>query len=247
MTRPVAIPALPDLVRVDDWPQVLTRALEGKPPVEMSLVKYDLQTHGLSRTELQAAGLTWTLPAEVPAEQAWPMAQSMAQALHVLTRATRRVGASSPSHEERLASKSRDFSVANTFERRFLEAIANREGFQCIESTHTELVWRHEEAHMEPRWGLLCFGRRHWGWATSHEQGYVATTVLHVPISLMPFQLSEAAELCRALLTIAGDGVFYPPSRTGTCRFCKQTFDGIDLHDDTCCHSCAETHLGVIH
>lgn len=241
------MPSLPNSVLVDDWPQVIARALEGEPPVEMSLVKYDRQADGLSRAELHAAGLIWKLPGEIPAEQAWPLAQSLAHALRVLTRATRRVGASSPIHQERLASKSYNHSVANTFERRFFKAIADREGFQCLESSHTELVWRHEEAHMEPQWGLLCFGRRHWGWADSHTQGYVATTVLYLPISLMPFELSEAAELCRALLAVAGDSVFYPPSRTGTCRFCKQTFDGIDLHDDTCCHRCAETHLGVVH
>lgn len=62
-----------------------------------------------------------------------------------------------------------------------------------------------------------CFGRRHWSWQDSHTQGDVATTVLYLPISIMPFQLSEAAELCCVLLAIAGG------------------------------HRCAEIHLGVIH
>src|SRR5690349_20722545 len=123
MTHPGLIPPLPDPVRVDDWPQVLAQALEGGPPVEMSLVKQDPQGEGPSNTELHAAGITWKLPQEVPAERAWPMAVSMARALRVLTRETRRLGARSPSYEERQASKSYDRSVANTFERRFFKAI----------------------------------------------------------------------------------------------------------------------------
>ncbi|APR81900.1 Putative serine/threonine-protein kinase pknH [Minicystis rosea] len=85
----------------------------------------------------------------------------------------------------------------------------------------------------------------HEGWIGAHEKGWMSDPYARVPIAALPLD----AEVFRAMMrAIGGAASSYDTSQTARpCWYCGRTLASIDMHDDTTCHTCAETYLGVIH
>lgn len=97
------------------------------------------------------------------------------------------------------------------------------------------------------RHGALDVGPTILGWQSSHHQGPVLSSHGSIALADLPRKPAAAADVIAALLAAAAAVDLSRLMYATTCRFCGGRFASVDRHDDSCCHRCAEIHLGVIH
>lgn len=235
------------------WPDVFQRVqcVLGASPVRVE------------ESAASGLGLSWNLRATTVAS-AWPQARGVVRALHALARGGATLGAAaSPPRDARDTDR-----AVTSAERTLLDAVAARLALTPVPgrwgygpATEWADDHPHDDTELElpvfrghvggPRiaahHGLLEVGPTILGWPTSHMQGPILATQGRMRLADLPRAPAAAADVIAALLRAASAVDLSERTRARTCRFCARQFASVDLHDDSCCHRCAELHLGVIH
>lgn len=174
----------------------------------------------ISNGALTSDGIAWSLPSDLDIEQAWRIAHKLFTALGAL-----------------------DGTKSQLILDRVLRTL------DLPHSQHRDRGYDVDlSAGLDIERDDLAFGHLVWGWPHPHEPGWVSSSVGRIAIRRLPWHVARAAEVIRTLLDVAGSAAYAPTLRpSADCRFCGRHCNSWELHDDSCCHPCAEAHLGVVH